>query len=92
MSHINYLMIIANFCCIFNIIKEMFTIQKASKFSVSVILKDELSLKQAIHNGLNDDEIDVLIREAVKRKKKQHSGALNIAKDNTNRPMILIGG
>ncbi|KAH7641437.1 molybdenum cofactor biosynthesis protein 1-like protein [Dermatophagoides farinae] len=52
--------------------------------------KDELSLKQAIHNGLNDDEIDVLIREAVKRKKKQHSGALNIAKDNTNRPMILI--
>ena len=45
MSNINYLMIIANFCCIFNIIKEMFTIQKASKFSVSVILKDELSLK-----------------------------------------------
>jgi len=45
MSHINYFMIIANFCCIFNIIKEMFTIQKASKFSVSVILKDELSLK-----------------------------------------------
>ena len=35
----------SKFCCIFNIIKEMFTIQKASKFSVSVILKDELSLK-----------------------------------------------
>lgn len=54
--------------------------------------KDELSLKNAIRNDMDDDEIDTMIRAAVHRKKKQHSGALNIAKDNSNRPMILIGG
>ncbi|XP_027201090.2 molybdenum cofactor synthesis 1 [Dermatophagoides pteronyssinus] len=49
----------------------------------------ELSLKNAIRNGMNDNEIDKIIRLAVQRKKKQHSGALKLA-NSSNRPMILI--
>ena len=41
--------------------------------------------------GASDQELVQLVIDAIKNKKRQHAGAVNIAKD-PNRPMILIGG
>ncbi|KAJ8921527.1 hypothetical protein NQ315_003145 [Exocentrus adspersus] len=51
----------------------------------------EVSLRDAIRNDCSDDELMALISAAVKRKKKQHAGMLNLSQME-NRPMILIGG
>ncbi|XP_031567689.1 molybdenum cofactor biosynthesis protein 1-like isoform X3 [Actinia tenebrosa] len=51
----------------------------------------EVSLRDALRSGTSTDELLQIIGAAVGRKKKQHAGMLNIAKQK-NRPMILIGG
>jgi cyclic pyranopterin phosphate synthase len=51
----------------------------------------EVSLRDLLRAEAGDEEIWQVIEEAVKRKKKQHAGMLNLSKMK-NRPMILIGG
>lgn len=51
----------------------------------------EVSLRDAIRGGCSESELIELISSAVKRKKKQHAGMLNLSQME-NRPMILIGG
>lgn len=51
----------------------------------------EISLRDALRQDKNEEEIKELIGAAVKRKKKQHAGMTNL-KSMKNRPMILIGG
>ncbi|CAK9805000.1 Molybdenum cofactor biosynthesis protein 1 [Anthophora quadrimaculata] len=52
--------------------------------------KGEVSLRDAIRNGVSDDILKEMIGAAVRRKKKQHAGMLNLSQME-NRPMILIG-
>ncbi|XP_074650582.1 molybdenum cofactor biosynthesis protein 1-like [Tubulanus polymorphus] len=56
---------------------------------------NEVSLRDALRSGTmtstDDAQLLEIIGRAVKRKKKQHAGMLNIA-TMKNRPMILIGG
>ncbi|XP_071079840.1 uncharacterized protein [Haliotis cracherodii] len=49
----------------------------------------EVSLRDALRNNTSDEEMLEIIGAAVKRKKKQHAGMLNLSKMK-NRPMILI--
>jgi cyclic pyranopterin phosphate synthase len=51
----------------------------------------EVSLRDAVRSGKSDEELLQIIGAAVKRKKRQHAGMLNIS-HMKNRPMILIGG
>lgn len=51
----------------------------------------EVSLRDLLRSGASEDELIDVISAAVQRKKKQHAGMFNIAKQK-NRPMILIGG
>ncbi|CAH3119144.1 unnamed protein product [Porites lobata] len=51
----------------------------------------EVSLRDALRAGTDEDQLLEIIGAAVGRKKKQHAGMFNIAKQK-NRPMILIGG
>lgn len=51
----------------------------------------EVSLRDALRSNLEEEELLSVISAAVKRKKKQHAGMLNLSKMK-NRPMILIGG
>lgn len=51
----------------------------------------EVSLRDAMRGGMSQDQLLDVISAAVKRKKKQHAGMLNLSKMK-NRPMILIGG
>ncbi|XP_037937957.1 molybdenum cofactor biosynthesis protein 1 isoform X2 [Teleopsis dalmanni] len=51
----------------------------------------EFSLRDAIRGNCSEDDLVALIGAAVKRKKKQHAGMLNLSQME-NRPMILIGG
>ncbi|CAG0879539.1 unnamed protein product [Cyprideis torosa] len=51
----------------------------------------EVSLLDLLREECSDEELKGVISAAVKRKKKQHAGMLNLAKMK-NRPMILIGG
>lgn len=51
----------------------------------------EVSLRDAIRAGCSEEELLELIGGAVTRKKAQHAGMFNLAKQK-NRPMILIGG
>ncbi|XP_046567734.1 molybdenum cofactor biosynthesis protein 1-like isoform X2 [Haliotis rubra] len=51
----------------------------------------EVSLRDALRNNTPQEEMLEIIGAAVKRKKKQHAGMLNLSKMK-NRPMILIGG
>uniref|UniRef100_A0A1A9VYK0 Molybdenum cofactor biosynthesis protein 1 n=1 Tax=Glossina austeni TaxID=7395 RepID=A0A1A9VYK0_GLOAU len=50
----------------------------------------EFSLRDAIRANCSRDDLVTLIGAAVKRKKKQHAGMLNLSQME-NRPMILIG-
>uniref|UniRef100_A0A182Y374 Molybdenum cofactor biosynthesis protein 1 n=1 Tax=Anopheles stephensi TaxID=30069 RepID=A0A182Y374_ANOST len=51
----------------------------------------EVSLRDALRSpGCSEDDLRCLISAAVKRKKKQHAGMLNLSQME-NRPMILIG-
>lgn len=51
----------------------------------------EVSLRDAMRQGLPEDELMQVVSAAVKRKKKQHAGMFELSKMK-NRPMILIGG
>lgn len=51
----------------------------------------EVSLRDPIRSGADDDELMEIIGRAVKRKKAAHAGMFDIAK-TANRPMIHIGG
>ncbi|XP_063381512.1 molybdenum cofactor biosynthesis protein 1 isoform X2 [Cydia fagiglandana] len=51
----------------------------------------EVSLRDAIRSGADDEELTTLIRVALKNKKPQHAGMQNLA-HMENRPMVLIGG
>ncbi|XP_049964187.1 molybdenum cofactor biosynthesis protein 1-like [Schistocerca serialis cubense] len=51
----------------------------------------EISLRDAIRSKCSEDDLLAMIGAAVRRKKKQHGGILNLSKMK-NRPMILIGG
>jgi cyclic pyranopterin phosphate synthase len=51
----------------------------------------EVSLRDALRAGMNEDELTELISAAIKRKKEKHAGMNNLA-TMKNRPMILIGG
>ncbi|XP_046987220.1 molybdenum cofactor biosynthesis protein 1-like [Schistocerca americana] len=51
----------------------------------------EISLRDAIRSKCSEDDLLAMIGAAVRRKKKQHAGMLNLSKMK-NRPMILIGG
>ncbi|CAH3152829.1 unnamed protein product [Pocillopora meandrina] len=51
----------------------------------------EVSLRDSLRAGTGEEELLEIIGAAVGRKKKQHAGMFNIAKQK-NRPMILIGG
>lgn len=48
-------------------------------------------MRDAMRAGMTQDELTQVVGGAVSRKKKQHAGMLNLAKEK-NRPMILIGG
>ncbi|XP_028393493.1 GTP 3',8-cyclase, mitochondrial-like [Dendronephthya gigantea] len=49
----------------------------------------EVSLRDLLRSGASEHELVDVISAAVQRKKKQHAGMFNIAKQR-NRPMILI--
>ncbi|XP_067013547.2 molybdenum cofactor biosynthesis protein 1 isoform X2 [Anabrus simplex] len=51
----------------------------------------EVSLRDAIRQGCSEDDLLTMIGLAVRRKKKQHAGMMNLSQME-NRPMILIGG
>ncbi|XP_075226373.1 molybdenum cofactor synthesis 1 isoform X2 [Lycorma delicatula] len=51
----------------------------------------EISLRDALRSGVSEDDLLAMIGAAIKRKKKQHAGMMNLAQ-MPNRPMILIGG
>jgi len=51
----------------------------------------EISLRDAMRQGIHEDELKHLIEAAVKRKKARHAGVTNLP-SMKNRPMILIGG
>lgn len=51
----------------------------------------EISLRDAIRSGCSEEDLLLMIGAAVRRKKKQHAGMMNLAQ-MPNRPMILIGG
>eukprot|EP01134_Creolimax_fragrantissima_P006818 CFRG6818T1 len=51
----------------------------------------EVSLRDAIRDGANDEVLCDLIGSAVQRKKPQHAGMYELSRQK-NRPMILIGG
>jgi molybdenum cofactor biosynthesis enzyme MoaA len=51
----------------------------------------EVSLRDAIREGRNDEELALIVGAAVQKKKSQHAGMMQIAAQK-NRPMITIGG
>ncbi|XP_047000953.1 molybdenum cofactor biosynthesis protein 1-like [Schistocerca americana] len=51
----------------------------------------EISLRDAIRSKCSEDDLLAMIGAAVRRRKKQHRGMLNLSKMK-NRTMILIGG
>lgn len=51
----------------------------------------EVSLRDVLREDISEEELMQVVSAAVKRKKKQHAGVLNLSKMK-NRPMILIGG
>lgn len=51
----------------------------------------EVSLRDAIRSGADDEQLSTLIRAALRNKKPQHAGMQNLA-HMENRPMVLIGG
>ncbi|XP_047315041.1 GTP 3',8-cyclase, mitochondrial [Impatiens glandulifera] len=60
-------------------------------FKVCLFGPSEVSLKNPLRSGADDDELKEIIAAAVKRKKATHDGMFDIAK-TPNRPMIHIGG
>ncbi|XP_010542781.1 PREDICTED: cyclic pyranopterin monophosphate synthase, mitochondrial isoform X3 [Tarenaya hassleriana] len=60
-------------------------------FKVCLFGPSEVSLRDPIRSGADDEELREIIGAAVKRKKAAHAGMFDIAK-TANRPMIHIGG
>ncbi|XP_051140881.1 GTP 3',8-cyclase, mitochondrial-like isoform X2 [Andrographis paniculata] len=60
-------------------------------FKVCLFGPSEVSLRDPLRNGADDNELKEIIGAAVKRKKQAHAGMFDIAK-TPNRPMIHIGG
>ena len=60
-------------------------------YKVCLFGNEEVSLRDAMRNGMTDDEILQIINGAVSDKKEKHGGMINIQKMK-NRPMITIGG
>ncbi|KAI3867996.1 hypothetical protein MKX03_035212 [Papaver bracteatum] len=60
-------------------------------FKVCLFGPSEVSLRDPLRNGIDDEGLKEIIGAAVKRKKASHSGMFDIAK-TANRPMIHIGG
>jgi len=74
-----------NFCSSCNRLR----ITADGNLKVCLFGNNEVSLRDVLRE--NQDNIEHVIGEAVKRKKKQHAGMSNL-KSLKNRPMILIGG
>ena len=60
-------------------------------YKVCLFDNREISLRDAIRNGLSDNDILEIINNAILNKKEKHGGMFNIKKMK-NRPMITIGG
>ncbi|KAK1288519.1 hypothetical protein QJS10_CPB19g00964 [Acorus calamus] len=60
-------------------------------FKVCLFGPSEVSLRDPLRSGVDDDGLKEIIGAAVKRKKAAHAGMFDLAK-TTNRPMIHIGG
>ncbi|XP_030527954.1 GTP 3',8-cyclase, mitochondrial isoform X2 [Rhodamnia argentea] len=60
-------------------------------FKVCLFGPSEVSLRDPLRAGAEEDELREIISAAVKRKKAAHAGMFDIAK-TANRPMIHIGG
>ena len=60
-------------------------------YKVCLFDNREISLRDAMRNGLSDNDILEIINDAVLNKKEKHGGMFNIQKMK-NRPMITIGG
>ncbi|KAJ8749352.1 hypothetical protein K2173_018840 [Erythroxylum novogranatense] len=60
-------------------------------FKVCLFGPSEVSLRDPLRHGADDNELREIIGAAVKRKKASHGGMFEIAKTG-NRPMIHIGG
>ena len=60
-------------------------------YKVCLFDNREISLRDAIRQGMNDEEILNIINNAILHKKEKHGGMFNIQKMK-NRPMITIGG
>eukprot|EP00250_Pteridium_aquilinum_P003104 c13435_g1_i1 orf=387-1622(-) len=60
-------------------------------FKVCLFGPSEVSLRDAIRNGADDDALREIINAAVKKKKAAHAGMFELAQ-TPNRPMIHIGG
>ncbi|XP_020965286.1 GTP 3',8-cyclase, mitochondrial isoform X3 [Arachis ipaensis] len=60
-------------------------------FKVCLFGPSEVSLRDPLRHGAEDDELMEIIAAAVKRKKALHAGMFDLAK-TANRPMIHIGG
>jgi len=60
-------------------------------FKVCLFGPSEVSLRDPLRHGADDNELKEIIGAAVKRKKASHAGMFDLAK-TPNRPMIHIGG
>ncbi|CAI9103240.1 OLC1v1001691C3 [Oldenlandia corymbosa var. corymbosa] len=60
-------------------------------FKVCLFGPSEVSLRDPLRSGVDDNELIKIIGAAVKRKKASHAGMFDLAK-TPNRPMIHIGG
>ncbi|XP_002512188.2 GTP 3',8-cyclase, mitochondrial isoform X1 [Ricinus communis] len=60
-------------------------------FKVCLFGPSEVSLRDPLRQGADEQELKEIIGAAVKRKKASHAGMFDIAK-TANRPMIHIGG
>lgn len=60
-------------------------------FKVCLFGPSEVSLRDPLRHGADDNELREIIGAAVRRKKASHAGMFDIAK-TANRPMIHIGG
>nr|XP_039252042.1 molybdenum cofactor biosynthesis protein 1-like [Styela clava]XP_039252043.1 molybdenum cofactor biosynthesis protein 1-like [Styela clava] len=74
-----------NFCGTCNRLR----ITADGNLKVCLFGSSEVSLRDTIRSSKDESEIMNVIESAVKRKKKQHAGMINIAQSK-NRPMILI--
>ena len=63
----------------------------AALLQVCLFGANEVSLRDAMRQGATDDDLQVIISAAVKRKKAAHAGMFKIA-NTKNRPMVQIGG